>query len=592
MDGCFLRNSQLLPGYRHGQKARLLTRAALALLCAVSWISPLSAVYAQESDLRGTTNDTNPDDDKLNRANPIVKKGFKQSKSASQEAARQIERYQPTDLDPVAQTLNADNVQAPTSAASADGGQASLQNDIDNSDLIAPNDNVLPQESDTSTTNERGQSDDTPTPTSRPAETRTTQLDAETPEPFTRQSSDGALQNDDVGRVEPENERTGSIEGKDVASETDPYAAPGIRTGTFIMRPTFEAGVRSSNFPGDETNASAESRLLVRAESDWLRHALNIEADVNLRKAFSGGDDLQSGLRLAVDGRSDVTQDDEITASASFERAREAFDTSSSTRFSERPMVSSLRGTVGYTHDAGLVSLGGTLAVTRQTFGDGVDPAGAAIIQNDRDFTNITGTMRASYELSPVYRPFLEAEIGRRQFDNEFDTAGIANSATRYALRMGSEIDFGEKLNGELAAGWFVENVDDVSLENVSGFDLRGVINWSPERGTNVALALGTEVQGARSSTSSTSVLYSSSATITRRMRANLDASASLSASLRDFQGSQASQNTFIAEAGATWWFNRFTGIKGSVQHSATLSSDAASKRSATGVYVGVVLRR
>ena len=186
----------------------------------------------------------------------------------------------------------------------------------------------------------------------------------------------------------------------------------------------------------------------------------------------------------------------------------------------------------------------------------------------------------------------MEAELGRRQLDNKLDTVGIANSATRYALRVGSEINFGEKLNGELAGGWFVENIDDPSLQNVSGFDLRGTMNWSPVRLTNIALSLGTQVDGARSATSSTSVVYSGSATFTRRLRANLDANALLSISYRDFQGSQASQTTFTAEAGATWWFNRFSGIKGSLQHSSTLSSDVASKRSTTGVYLGVILRR
>jgi hypothetical protein len=568
-----------------------MTRAVLLLLCAASWISSSSIVQAQESGLRGTTKEPAFDDSDLTAKQSVLKKGAKKSKLASQDALEQIERYQPADLEPAA--LSPDGSTDAASATAADNGDTApaSQVGIDNSDLIVPNDNVLPT-SDDATTNARGQSDDVPTPTLRAADTQSAELDPEVPEAFTRQSSDGSLQSEDVGRIEPENERTGSIEGKDVVSDADPYAAPGMRAGTFILRPTFEAGVRSSNFPGDATNSSAESIFLLRGESDWSRHSLNFESELSLRKAFSGADSLETGIRLAVDGRADVTEADEVTASASFERTREAFDTALTTSYSERPMVNTLRGTVGYTHDAGLIGIGGTLGVTRQTFGDGVDLAGAAVSQDDRDFTNVTGTLRASYELSPVIKPFVEAQIGRRQFDNEFDAAGIANSATRYALRLGSEIDFGEKLNGELAGGWFVENADDASLENVSGFDLRGTVNWSPERGTNVAFALGTEVEGARTASSSTSVVYSSSAAITRRMRANLDASALLSASLRDFQGSQASQTTLIAEAGATWWFNRFAGVKGSVRHSTTLSSDAASKGSATGVYVGVVLRR
>ncbi len=573
----------------------MLTRAALALLCAVAWMSP-SAAFAQDTGLRGTTSETLAGGDQDTTKKPKTKKGAKKSKLAAQETAQPLARYQPADLNANSQSPNENGNGAPGATTVAGEGQVASQAGGDNSGLIAPSENVLPEASDTSTTNARAQGDDVPTPTSRDEITTAGRSDAvlasEIPEPFTRQSSDGSLQSDDVGRVETDNERTGSIEGKDIASETDPYAAPGIRAGTFILRPTLEAGVRYSNNKNDLTKSSAESKLLVRADSDWLRHSMNVEAEVNLQKGLSGSNNLSNGLRLAVSGQVDVTVADQITASASFERAREELDTSSTASFSERPIINSMRGSVGYTHDAGLISVGGTLGVIRQTFGDGVGLTGVTINQDDRDYSSVTGTLRASYELSPMISPFLEAEIGRKTFDNRLDSAGVANSSTRYALRAGSEINSGEKLNGELAGGWFVEKIDDPSLDKVSGFDLRGTLNWSPVRETTVALSLGTQVEGPRTASSSTSVVYSSSAEVTRKLRANLEASALLSASFRDFQGNEASQTTLRAGAGATWWFNRFAGIKGSVEHSTTLSSDAAGKRSATGVYVGVILRR
>ncbi len=583
-----------LPKYRTGRKAYVLTRAALALLCAVSWIGSARVANAQDSGLRGTTNDSLLDSQSTVKK-PKSKVGVKKSRLASQETIQQIERYQPIDLEADSQNTDSASDTSGTLPSGISGEPVTPQAASDNAELIDP--------STENPSTDNPNADNLPTGNRIADANRETRaassapnndvLAPEVPEPITRQSSDGSLQAEDVGRVESENERTGSIEGKDITAETDPYSAPGIRAGTFVLRPTFEAGVRYSN----ETS-KAESKLLLRAESDWLRNALNVEAEVNLQKALSkvssaSNTDLSgNGFRFAVDGRVDATADDEITASASFERAREEFDTSSTVNFSERPMVTSLRGTVGYTHDAGLISLGGTLGVTRQTFGDGIDLAGVSIDQDDRDFTNVTGTLRAGYELSPVFTPFVEAEIGRRQFDNKVDVAGIANSATRYALRVGTTIDTGEKLNGELAGGWFVENIDDPSLKNVSGFDLRGTMNWSPVRDTTVALSLGTQVEGARTSGSSTSVVYSSSAEFTRRLRANLEASALLSASFRDFQGNEASLTTLSAEAGATWWFNRYAGIKGSVEHSRTTSQDATRKRSTTGVYVGVILRR
>jgi hypothetical protein len=574
----------------------VLTRSSLALVCALACFVPVNAGFAQEAGLRGTTNDTLVEDSQNTLRRAKLKRQTTTSRLANKESVQILERYQPAALEPVDRYADPNNTQAETQT---DTLSAIASNDTQ---LTASSSDVSQADGPVTTSDVRN--GNAATLDTRPigAVATAAPLQSEIPEPFTRQSSDGSLQRDDVGRVESENDRTGSIEGKDIASETDPYAAPGLRAGTFVLRPTFESGLRYSNNPNDPTcdcfANSAESKLLLRAESDWLRHAMNIEAEVNLKKAFSNKtgvaniDTLENGLRLSIDGRSDVTKDDQITASASFEHAREVLDTSSTASFAERPMVNSLRGSVGYTHDAGVIGLSGRLNLVRQSFGDGIDLTGATIAQDDRDYTNVTGTLRGTYEFSPVFSPFVEAELGRRAFDNKLDALGIANSSTRYALRVGSEINFGEKLNGELAGGWFIENIDDLSLNNVSGFDLRGTMNWSPMRDTNVALSLGTQVDGARTSGSSTSVLYSGSAVFTRRMRANLDATATLSAAYRDFQGAEASQTTLTAEVGGTWWFNRFTGVKGMVMHNSTLSSDATRKRSATGVYLGIVLRR
>ncbi|MGL4490186.1 MAG: outer membrane beta-barrel protein, partial [Rhizobiaceae bacterium] len=500
---------------------------------------------------------------------------------------QRVERYEPAELGAGALPAEDDVVNADSTISNPDA-------------QVAPASNIA---GDPDFDSQRAANEDTlnTSPTAQQAQSNAA-ADDDFAEAITRQSSDGSLQNDDVGRVEVENERTGSIEGKDIVSEADPYAAPGIRAGSFVLRPTFEAGARYSNNPNDPACDGfanrAESSLLLRAESDWAQNALNVEAKVDLRKAFSNDtglsnvDTFESGFRLAVDGRIDVTGADQITASASFDHSREVLDTSAISTFSQRPMVNTLRGAVGYSHDAGLIGLGANLQVSRQTYSDALDIAGVAVDQDDRNVTNVTGTLRASYELSPVFTPFVEAELGRRIFDNELDAAGIANSATRYALRAGSTVDFGEKLNGEIAAGWFVENIDDPSLRNISGFDFRGTMNWSPVRLTNVALTLGTQVDSARVLGSSTSVLHSGSVEFTRKLRDNLDANALFSASFRDFQGSEASLTTLTAQAGATWWLNRYSGIKGSVQHSTSSSSDPTRDRSSNGVYLGVILRR
>src|SRR5690606_12533316 len=144
--------------------------------------------------------------------------------------------------------------------------------------------------------------------------------------------------------------------------------------------------------------------------------------------------------------------------------------------------------------DAGPLRFGVTGALMRQTFDDAELADGSIVSQRERDSTLATATLRAGYALSPALAPFVEAEIGRRFHDHERDSAGYARSADHYALRAGVEIDLGEKLNGEIAAGWLTERPDDPRLSDVSGLSLATNLRWSPVRGTTVALFASTAV--------------------------------------------------------------------------------------------------
>ena len=79
-------------------------------------------------------------------------------------------------------------------------------------------------------------------------------------------------------------------------------------------------------------------------------------------------------------------------------------------------------------------------------------------------------TLRGTYDLSPVLQPFAEVEAGRRIYDNTVDASGYARSANRYGARAGVVLNMGEKLAGEFAAGWLLEDVDDPALVDISGW--------------------------------------------------------------------------------------------------------------------------
>src|SRR5207249_1932826 len=102
-----------------------------------------------------------------------------------------------------------------------------------------------------------------------------------------------ALTVDSVNRqkLDPGAERTGSIEGQKVKPEDDPFAAPGIKLGTFVLRPTLEQGLTAtSNADGSSGGRSAvlsETALRFFATSDWREHSAGVDGYGLLRNTLS-----------------------------------------------------------------------------------------------------------------------------------------------------------------------------------------------------------------------------------------------------------------------------------------------------------------
>ena len=257
-----------------------------------------------------------------------------------------------------------------------------------------------------------------------------------------------------------------------------------------------------------------------------------------------------------------------------------------------RPTLDSLTGSLGLSRDLGRLRLSARANAARSIFGDAEDATGAIISQQDRNNTYAGVTLRAGYEISPALHPFIEGEIGRRVFDNATDSFGLEREATRMAIRAGVETDFGEKLRGDIAVGYLREDIADAALEDIAGLSVAGTLNWSPMRGTNVALTASTNVEGSSTATSSGSLLHGLSLALTHRARDNLDLNASLGASLRDYTGPKPNEITLSAGAGFTYWFNRYMGLNGRAAHETVLSSDTTRESKTNSVYLGLTLRR
>ena len=392
-------------------------------------------------------------------------------------------------------------------------------------------------------------------------------------------------------------ERVEAIEGLDRTIEDKPFDPPGIRMGTFILKPTLEQGVTAtSNADFSTTGGSAvlsETILRLNAASDWATNSLVIDAYGIYRKTLSG-DEVEDGAGgvdavLELDLGNDYRATGRLGYAAAPESATSPVIIEGTV---SEPLRQTLTGSLEFEKDVGKARFGITGGVNRDSYGDAELESGATLSQKDRNTTLYSVALRAGYEISPAITPFVEAEIGRNLYDEEIDAAGYARSSDQLGVRGGLAVDFSEKLSGELSAGWLYEKFDDDRLETISTPSIGADLAWSPVRGTLVGLSGATTLEGTTTPDESGSVLYSGSLSIEREMRANLTGNAIVGVAWRDYWASDEHDLILNAEASLTWWLNRYAGLTTRARHERITSNAPDRDATVNSIFLGLKLQR
>lgn len=548
-----------------GLRILLATASAASLLCALP-------VQAQEAGLRGAVSDVSTNAQLLRR-----RPGQQQVEPAPEPATA----YQPA-----------------SPGAMPEGADAATTGDLfsepPNADAAgAANPSIRP----TTTAIQRArEARDRRAAPARPATATaaTPEQDEDLTTGTVRQGTIDSLAEEENG---PESERQGAIEGRRPVPDENPFEPTGIRFGTFVLKPSLEQGVTAtSNADSSADGKSAvlsETTLRLNAASDWDNHSATIDAYGNFRKSVSGQevDDTEAG----IDGRLQLDFADDIRAIATLGydvRPESASSPVVIVGTASRPVRHTIDGSVGLEKDLGKFRFAVTGEAAKESFSDADLSGGGTLSQEDRNSTLYTGRFRAGYEISPALTPFGEIEYGRRVYDLRFDTAGFERSSNRIGARAGVELDMGEKFGGEISAGWLSEDFDDDRLKTISAATVAADLRWSPMRGTIVALNGTTLVEGSTTPGESGSVLYTGRLGVERQIRADLTGFAAAGVGWRDYAGRDDHELRLSAEAGLTWWLNRYAGLTGRLRHE-TFDSTLAGRDSKTNsVFVGLRVQR
>ncbi len=380
---------------------------------------------------------------------------------------------------------------------------------------------------------------------------------------------------------------------------TDEEAVPvpgdptGIRLGTLLLRPSISQSINRETIRDGSTETRRSylgTTFRGTLTSDWARHELSINGEATNERNFGGGDQPKPEGRIDGNLRLDLADDTIANISAGYEFEREDnSDPNAIGGASTQSGVHQFNGGVTLERDAGILRGLAGLGISREIYGDARLGNGSSLDLSDRDHTLVDGRLRLGYEISPALIPFVEVRGGRNFYDNTRDAAGYERSSWTYGGRSGVQLDLGEKLRGELGAGYERVEYDDARLTALDGFTIDGRTVWSPQRGTDLELALRTTLQDSATPGESGWVEYTATATLTHQLRHSLVGRLTGGATERVFpQGPD--ETTWLTGAGLTWSLSRYLDLTGGLEYEYTDRSSSDTETLRAGL--GLTLRR
>ena len=376
-----------------------------------------------------------------------------------------------------------------------------------------------------------------------------------------------AEQDREDGRYGRQNLPISTVDNLRTGTTPDDGSAPGIRLGTFLLRPTLTEKIVHENQRYGSSSFSrtySETTLEGTLESDWSRHKLTVTGSGTYQKNLSG--EGQEEPAASVDALLDLdfteTVGGQLKAGYDFYR-EDRTDPNAIANATAQAGVHTFSASAALTKRLGYLRGTATAEVSRTLYGDAKLANGTIISGDDRD-TLTTGVRgRIGYELSPALIPFVEASLARTKYDQRIDSTGAERSATTYGLRAGVELPLGEKLSGEISAGYLLRAIDDASLKDIDAFAIDGSLAWSPMRGTTLTASLSTALEASTSAGESGSVVHVLSLELERELRESVVARLTGTAALRNYEGAFAPEDqTRLGISGEIdWSINRYLSL-------------------------------
>jgi hypothetical protein len=279
--------------------------------------------------------------------------------------------------------------------------------------------------------------------------------------------------------------------------DLNPFGPTGVHVGTFYLLPAVELTGGWDSNPQHATIAKSAPEYLLAPElmgsSDWERHSLTF----NIHGSYLGYGSTffpnspvwlnRPGLDSRVNGRIDVGSHDHFDIEGRFLIGTDNPGSPNiQAGLEDLPITLDGGATLGYTHVFNRFEITAKGTFDRNVWQKSFLTDGTYSSNGDRNYDQIGGSLRGSYDLLPGVKPFFEVDSDERVHDMTVDSTGAMRDSDGQIYKAGTSFLFSGKLTGEISVGRTQREYRDPTLAEVAGPMVDGSLLFTPTPLTTV----------------------------------------------------------------------------------------------------------
>jgi hypothetical protein len=347
------------------------------------------------------------------------------------------------------------------------------------------------------------------------------------------------------------------------------YEPTGFRLGSYIVKPSIDVGeLFNSNILGSEnferSDFITQVRPAVSLASDWDSSALSLSAQGDIQRYARYSSEDVDNMLLRGDGRIDIARGQSLALDASYQIAHDARYSPESLAaagaagagfYARYPTEYSLAtGQLTYVYAPRRLGFELQARINDYQYTNVPTLNGGLAIVGDLNRREYSISPKVTFEVGPGYQVFAEGWGNFREYKAPDATpAHFQRSSAGYALAVGTKLDLGKLITGEIYVGYQDQRYDDARLPSNSGIYVGGSVLWNVTRLTSLRFAVSRAIQETIVPGSSGFWDTQVKATADHELLRNIILTAQAGYELQDYQGIGLNNSTVTAQAGGRW---------------------------------------